>query len=182
MGNVFVYHAKWPDFVGDRLYPLNALKERLPDVYTRAIKKYEGREWLLTAVIPVLNVLWNDMIHFSLMHPSLIYKTMSDLGFDHHKKPREWFEVPLEDVMRLPSVLYINSRDDRSKQVFPGHDFEPVSEARVKALSGMPERNLAYYKECYAGKTWPLLWGYAPHVLVNSDMRVSDYRTVDWSS
>jgi hypothetical protein len=48
--NVFVYHWKNDDFIGDVLCPLNELKKLSLDTYNRAIKKYEGREWLLEPV------------------------------------------------------------------------------------------------------------------------------------
>lgn len=180
MSKAYIYHAKRPDFVGDRLYPLNTLKGRLPEVYAGAVKKYEGREWLLDVKVPVLNALWNDVIHFSLMHPYLICETLSDIGFEHHKYSREWFEVPVADVLKFPSIIYKNTRKDRSSRIFPESDFEPVREERVLELSGMPERNLAYYGECFADKTIPLIWGFAPHVLIKGELDISGYRTVNW--
>jgi hypothetical protein len=180
MAEVYVYHSKKPGFVGNRLRPLNALKKELPEVYSREVKKYEGREWLLDVTIPGLNCLWNDVIHFSLLHPKLIYRTLSEVGFEHHKISRDWFIVPLKDVMRSPAALYKNTRNDRSSRVDSPLDYEPVTEERVIELSGMPARNLAYYKECFEQKTYPLLWGFAPHVLLNGELDVSGYGTLNW--
>ena len=180
MAGVYLYHSKKPDFVGNRLYPLNAIKDRLPDVYSREVKKYCGREWLLNVTIPGLNALWNDVIHFSLMHPSLIYRSLSKTGFEHHKIAREWFEVPVEDILRQPAVIYRNTRKDRSSRIYPAAEFELVSEPRVLELSGMPERNLVYYADCFKEKTYPLLWAFAPHVLVKGELDVAGYRIFDW--
>ena len=171
---------KRPGFVGARLYPLNRLKDSLPAVYENAIKKYEGREWLMGVTLPTLGCLWNDVLHFSLMHPAVIYKHLLDVGIDYSKRELLWFEVPLADALAHPNVLYKNSRQDRSSREFPESDFEPVTAERVSELCGMPERNLRYYKECAEQKTHPLLWGYAPHVLVNGELDVSGYRTFDW--
>lgn len=180
MGEAFIYHCKRDGFVGSRLYPLNSIKSLLPEVYTKEAKKYEGREWLLNVSIPGLNALWNDVIHFSLMHPSLIYRTLSEIGFDHHKVRREWFVVPLKDIAGSNAVLYKNTRKDRSSREYPETEFEPVNASRVLELSGMPERNLAYYKECFSQKTYPLLWGFAPHVLFRGELDVSGYATLNW--
>lgn len=166
--------------MGNRLYPLNSLKNILPEIYQKEVRKYTGREWLLDVAIPGLNALWNDVVHFSLMHPSLIYRTLSEIGFEHHKVSREWFEVPVGDLIKAPSVLYRNARKDRSSREYPLSDFEPVKADRVRELSGMPERNLAYYRECFGQKTLPLLWGFAPHVLVRGELDVSGYRTLNW--
>lgn len=180
MPGVYIYHAKRPDFTGERLCPLNRLKDSLPAVYANAAKKYEGREWLMGVTLPTLGCLWNDVIHFSLMHPAVIYRHLSEAGIDYSKREVRWFEVPLEDALSRPCVLYRNSRQDRSSRIFPETDFEPVTEARVRELSGMPERNLSYYRECVEQKTYPLLWAFAPHVLVKGEFDVSSYRTFDW--
>lgn len=180
MAGGHIYHIKRPDFAGTRLYPLNRLKDTLPAVYGSAIKKYEGREWLMGVKLPALDCLWNDVLHFSLMHPSVIYKHLSAAGIDYSKWELLWFEVPLADALAHPCVLYKNTRQDRSSREFPESEFEPVSPERVTELSGMPERNLRYYKECVAEKTHPLLWAYAPHVLVKGDLDISNYKTFDW--
>ena len=62
MAGVNIYHVKRPDFSGTRLYPLNRLKDRLPGIYESAVKKYEGREWLMNVAIPTLGCLWNDVL------------------------------------------------------------------------------------------------------------------------
>ena len=105
----FVYHAKQPDFFGPRLFPLTTLKEKQPEIYSRVVKKYEGREWLMKLVIPPLNCLWNDVLHMSLMHPALIYRILSEMGFEHHRYQREWFEIPVADVAAR-SILYHDTK------------------------------------------------------------------------
>lgn len=182
MAGVFLYHIKKTGFVGERLYPLNSIKDALPEVYAREAKKYEGREWLMDVAIPGLDVRWNDVLHFSLMHPSVIFNELSAHGFTHHKVSREWFEVPVADIMAQPAVLYKNMRKDRSSRVYPASEFEAVSEARVKELSGMPARNRDYYEECFGQKSYPLLWAFAPHVLLKGSLDVSGYRVFDWLS
>ena len=176
----FVYHARQPNFTEERLIPLNKLKDKLPEVYNQAVKKYNGREWLLEARLPSLGCLWNDVLHFSLTHPAVIYRHLSEAGLDYRGWEVRWFEVPLDDILAQPCTLYRNSRKDRSKKEFPPEDFEAVTPERVKELSAMPARNLDYYRECVAQKTYPLLWGYAPHVLLNGELDVSPYRIFDW--
>lgn len=159
---------------------MNSIKDTLPEVYSREAKKYEGREWLMDVQIPGLGARWNDVIHFSLMHPAVIYSELSAQGFSHHKVSREWFEVPVTDIMALPSVLYKNAREDRTSRIYPASEFETVSESRVKELSSMPPRNRAYYAECFGQKSYPLLWAFAPHVLLNGTLDVAGYRVFDW--
>ncbi|PKM98579.1 MAG: hypothetical protein CVU79_02820 [Elusimicrobia bacterium HGW-Elusimicrobia-3] len=178
---VYVYHRKAPDFAGDRLFPLNRLKELYPAVYAEAVRKYTGREWLLDVVIPPLGCLWNDAVHFSLMHPSLIYESLLDAGIKCGGREIEWFEVPLAAAARQPSVLYINSSGalSETKAFLPG-DFETVSGPRVKELSGMPEINISYYRDCAANGSQALLFKRAPHLLVNGEIDVRGCRVFDW--
>jgi len=135
----------------------------------------------MNITIPPLRVLWNDVIHISLIHPSLIYKTLSDIGFEHHRAwgALNWFEIPLDDVSGN-SILYRNDRDKGDSRIFLDSDFEPVSVDRVRALSSMPEINVKYYRACFEEKNPPLLWGYAPHLLFNGQLDVTNYRIFDW--
>lgn len=84
------------------------------------------------------------------------------------------------EALAHPCALYKNTCQDQSSREFPESEFEPVRVERVRELSGMPERNLRYYKECVAQKTYPLMWCYAPHVLIKGELDVSNYRTFDW--
>ncbi|MCX5786422.1 MAG: hypothetical protein NTX59_12110 [Elusimicrobia bacterium] len=133
----------------------------------------------MKVIIPPLDCLWNDVIHMSLMHPSLIYRTLSEIGFEHHKIHRDWFEIPLCNVA-VNSILYKNDRRKEDRREFLNSDFEPVSVGRVKELSGMPEINIEYYRECLEEKQYPLMWGYAPHLLLKGKLNVTNYRVFDW--
>ena len=68
----FIYHKVPADMSGNILYPLNVMEKINPEIYEKAVKKYEGREYLMREVIPWLNCLWNDVLHFSIVHPTKI--------------------------------------------------------------------------------------------------------------
>ena len=57
-GPPFVYHLCLPDMDRTVLYPLDDLKDRLPDFYARERPKYEGRESVLAFEVPFLGVTW----------------------------------------------------------------------------------------------------------------------------
>jgi len=176
----YVYHIKQPDMVGQVLYPLNRLRDVYPDAFTRHVKKYEGREWLLSISIPPLNCLWNDVLHFSLMHPNVPYKALSLAGFTHHQKPRDWYRVPLEDVIGKPAVIYLNTRVlSDTRQLLPS-DFEPVTASRAEELSGMPESNLEYYRSAFKAGEQPLVYKRAPHFFLKAELDVSSYGVLNW--
>jgi hypothetical protein len=180
MAKAFVYHRKTKNFDGDTLYPLNVLKTEKPMLYTEAVKKYAGREWLLDVIIPPLDCQWNDVVHCSPIHPSLLYRTLLETGWEAYRgRSSLWFEIPIETIEN-PSVIYLNNRIWQDTKTLLAKDFEPVSPERVSGLSGMPEENEEYYRECKKAGTPPLLWKRAPHVLVRSAVNVEKYRVLDW--
>jgi len=180
MPKTFIYHRKAPDFTGGTLYPLNRLKKRLPALHENAVKKYKGREWLLNVTIPPLTCLWNDALHFSLMHPSVIYKSLLSTGFNDSDRELLWFEVPLEDTLSQPTTLYLNTRPWQEEKILINSDFKLATEGNVHELSGMPEINLQYYRDCAAKGERPLLWKRAPHLLLKGELSVTNYRVFDW--
>ena len=180
MHETYVYHWKGQGFYGNTIYPLNTLKTILPSAYECEVGKYQGREWLLDVSIPALNCLWNDVIHCSLMHPRLIYKTLTDIGFKHLKKSILWFEIPLKDILLFPSTIYLNNRIWQDTKILLNSDFEPVISECVRELSAMPERNLEYYRECLARSERPLFWKRAPHLLVKGEIDTGKCQILDW--
>jgi hypothetical protein len=68
----FVYHFKPKNMVGDLLIPLNQLRDKHPMTYAEHVTKYKGREKLLEKTIPLLNCLWNDVLHISPIHPQIV--------------------------------------------------------------------------------------------------------------
>lgn len=180
MSKTFIYHRKSDDFTGATLYPLNRLKEHFPALYESAVKKYFGREWLLNVSVPPLSCLWNDVIHLSLMHPSVIYKSLLSTGFNHSDRELLWFEIPLEDALNQASTLYLNTRPWQDEQILYNSDFRLATEKHVRELSEMPEINIQYYRDCAMRGERPLLWKRAPHLLVKGELNIANYRVFDW--
>ncbi len=180
MNEVCVYHGKRNGFVGDKLYPLNTLKEILPEVYEREVRKYRGREWLLDVVIPGMDARWNDVIHFSLVHPGVIYRKLAEAGFDYRELGFNWIEIPLGALPAGPSRIYLNNRVWQDSKTLLASDFEPVRPERVRELSGMPEANMGYYRECKAKGEHPVFWKRAPHLFLKGELDISPFRTFDW--
>ncbi len=76
---MFVYHRVPDSLAGEFLCPLNMLRDTQPELYAQHIRKYEGREFVLSQTVPNLGCLWNDVLHFSPVHPKLIVEAMSKL-------------------------------------------------------------------------------------------------------
>ena len=73
------------------MYPLNQLKNIYPKVYASRVKNYAGRKWLMGMRFPLLDCLWNDVLHFSPVHPAKIHEVRVAAEFP--RRARAYFEV-----------------------------------------------------------------------------------------
>src|SRR5262245_12566503 len=71
--DLFVYH-RLPKMHGKTLFPLNRMPDELADLRSAATKKYSWRVEVMSGKLPLLNCLWNDVLHFSPLHPNLLYE------------------------------------------------------------------------------------------------------------
>src|SRR5438105_14484566 len=88
---VMLYHVVPDNLTGDTLYPLNILQGIFPDVYAAHLQKYEGHEYALQLAVPLLNCLWNDVLHFSMVHPAEAQEAWISAGFA--VTPKRYFEI-----------------------------------------------------------------------------------------
>ena len=88
-----LYHRVPTNMSGTILYPLNELKKLHPELYAEHVKKYEGREQLLTTEVPPLECLWNDVLHFTAVAPSELKANLAKA--DTELAPVAWFKVPI---------------------------------------------------------------------------------------
>ena len=76
----YLYHRVPENMRGTTLYPLNQLRDAHPDVYAEAIKKYENRERVMRQVVIPFGCAWNDVLHFSPVHPSFAKSELQKYG------------------------------------------------------------------------------------------------------
>ncbi len=161
----FVYHRKVEEFKGSILYPLNQLKEIFPEIYNAHVQKYTGREHVLETKIPApLDCLWNDVLHFTAVHPETLYMNLKNAGFTPEEFiHKQWFKVPISlfDFEKLAVCLY--RRDVRL--VPDARDFHPFAPEKMQEYATMPPETIKYYKEQKALEKRPLFFHHVPHVL-----------------
>ena len=155
----FIYHQVPRSMKGGRLFPLNELRDVMPEIYETEIKKYAGREHLLDETVPILNCLWNDVLHFSLVHPVKIKETLLSLGNPFHYN---FFEVPAEILDPSKTVIYLYLRDDNQ---ITSDQFIPFSPYGLEGLGALPQLTSDYYAQTVrSGKKLYAYHG-IPHVL-----------------
>ncbi|TVR21488.1 MAG: hypothetical protein EA396_08020 [Anaerolineaceae bacterium] len=160
-------------FSGTTLYALNALKDVLPEVYATQSTKYRGRDDILSQEIPYLGCGWNDVLHFSSVHPAQIRGAVESVGFAW--KPMDWFEV---DVVALGfskenSVLYTSPFRQKAIKGISDEDFVPFSLETLAMLNSIPQAAYEYFNHAKAHDQRPVLFNCVPHVLYHGAIDTS---------
>ncbi|MPY67294.1 hypothetical protein F8S09_11420 [Deinococcus sp. SDU3-2] len=75
-----LYHRAVRDVRGDRLLPLNALRDAHPDIYAREAAKYAGRKQLAAERVLPLDCGWGDVLFFSPVHPGPLLNAAREAG------------------------------------------------------------------------------------------------------
>lgn len=94
---------------GDFLVSLNNLLETHPVAYKEHLKKYKGREKLLQERIPILNCLWNDVLHISPINPQAIIDAWQKEGlYEHARIPEsiEVYKIPIDLLNEETTVCF----------------------------------------------------------------------------
>ena len=179
-----IYHMMPRNFTGDVLYSLNKLKTHLPEIYAAQAQKYSGREVLMQTKIPLLGCLWNDVLHFSSVHPSKIRDAFINAGFGW--RARLWFaiEPSSSGFVQENAVIFLNTPSKNPTQLsdfnFPITEFMPFSPKQLGKLTELPEATSEYLKFAKEAGEQPFLFNYVPHILYRGEMNVSSVEIVDY--
>lgn len=172
----FLYHRVPENMSGYVLYPLNQLKGMRPDIYAEQVRKYDGREFVMNQRVPTLDCLWNDVLHFSAVHPQEISDEMKKLG-QGPLKWRKFYQIDpaIFDVDKTTVYLY-RTRLLKEKML-P----ENWSKFRIEDLCGyskLPEETIRYYQEQIKEGKKPLLWAWVPHILHKGEIDISNSKII----
>ena len=159
---------------GSVLHPLNELRESAPEIWRREVAKYEGREQVLDMRVPLLDCLWNDVLHFSPVHPSVVVAALGAAGFEEDR--RRFFEIGADLLDPAQTVVFLNSTDREHR--FDPEQWSWFDASMVARLSSLPELTRAYYAECAREGWTPLRFAHVPHVLFRGSLDVSDATVV----
>ncbi|HEV2066901.1 MAG TPA: hypothetical protein VGR08_08690 [Thermomicrobiales bacterium] len=118
-----IYHGVPTRLRGTTLSPLNRLRDLYPDIYESEIAKYQDhpdRILLPQTRLPVLDCLWNDVVHTAPIHPHRLYRAWIARGANVDPG-RAFFRIPIDrvaeheigwmvgrDVQRLAVATYAN--------------------------------------------------------------------------
>ena len=163
-----VYHVLPERMVGSVLYPLNELRDRDPATFERARAKYEGREQVMELRVPLLDCLWNDVLHLSPVHPGEIVNALQAVGFTPDR--RRFLEVDAGRLEPSRTVLFLNSTDREHR--FDEDQWKWFDSRAVAQHARLPQATRDYYAACARDSTRPFLFAHAPHVLFRGSLDV----------
>lgn len=161
--------------LGTALHPLNELEERAHAAWLHARAKYDGRERVLEQRIPLLDCLWNDVLHLSPVHPGELVEALEGVGLE--PGGRRFFEVDAARLDRGRAVIFRNSTDREHR--FDDGQWSWFEPGLVSPLRRLPEATRVYYAQCAREGSRPLLFAYVPHVLFRGSLEVTGLRVVE---
>ena len=163
--SIVVYHMKPREMVGTMLYPLNQMHEIQPDIYEQHVKKYVGREELLERRVPILDCLWNDVLHTSPVHPSKIRDAL--MALTDKWKPRTWFEIDIEQAgfTSANCVIYHSRHTTKGDFSVLPDQFEALDIEQWDELTLLPQATKDHYAEAIANGAPVFAFHCIPHIL-----------------
>ena len=174
----FVYHHVPVNLTGSVLYPLNQLKQVHPDVAVVQLKKYQGREALLSQQIPHLNCLWNNVLHFSPVHPAKIKAAMEEAG--HTTGYRRWRYFEVNAAFFSPNNTVIWEYHERPHPHFPIDESEclPYEPRLLGKYTEVGEWTRRYYTVVKPGARVLPYVGIA-HVLYRGHLNMEEVKMIE---
>ena len=167
----YLYHMVPKDMKGSVLYPLNILKKKYPLLYKEKVKKYQNRKYLLKQKIPILNCLWNDVLHLTAVHPSKIKRELKNAKIEVSEK--SFFKINPKDLEKSKLIVYL-FKDDIKKD---------YTNFNIKNLSKYNKINIMtknYYREQKSKEERPLLFKNIPHILYKGNINTKNCKIIKW--
>jgi hypothetical protein len=170
----YLYHGVPKNIEGNVLYPLNTLKQLFPELYQKEVEKYKGREFIMQQKIPTLDCLWNDVLHFTAVHPSSIKKALFEAGRKNNLEIK-FYEIDPKILDPKKTIIYLYKYKNSSEKMREDN-FESYDPDKIPLFSSFPEETKEYYKaEILAGKK-PLLFHKIPHILFKGSLPIENIK------
>lgn len=177
---LYVYHRVPPNLRGSVLYPLNHLEDIFPDLYVELRKNYATREDIASLRIPPLgNCLWNDVLHFSPVHPSRLKAALAEADHELPAAWRRFFQVDARlldkdetTIYQLLQAFYSGEFNIGAASEQIGRECLPFEPDLLQKFSEIPSATRAYYSSTAPGSP-VMLYLHVPHVLYRGRLDLS---------
>jgi hypothetical protein len=179
----FVYHTRPAELRGTTIEPLSALRAAHPDLHAAAAAKYAGARVRNLAIrVPILDVMWDDLVHLLPLHPGRVYRAQRAAGLE--PAPQTFFRIPVGRLppektlwFRFGTVLGLEEQLGQP----PDDEFAPFDAEAYRELAEVPGRAAAYYRAAVAAGLRPSPFRFIPQVLVAAPIEVAGVEMVEWA-
>lgn len=162
----YLYHMIPNPMEGTNLIPLNSM-DKDSELYKRHVKKYEGREDLMDAIIPKLDCKWNDVVQFSALDPQLIVNELREIQDDFKLNRCDYYKVSVDQILSNYQAVCYDRNTSRRKGTFD------IIESEVKELDkdyvelqSVPVETKKYWKKVKNEGGKYLWFPFITHILV----------------
>lgn len=163
------------DMRGKVLHPGNTLKVLHPDLYVSKHAKYDDRQHVVEQFIPTLEAAWNDVLHFTPIHPDELKKALIEAGAE----PREMKFYQVDPALLDPKLTTIYLYQEKSKEDKMGEEsFAEYDPDKLHEYASLPEETKQYYKEMIEQGRKPLLFVGVPHILHKGSLDISGLEVI----
>lgn len=159
------------------LYPLNMLKDKFPELYEVAKKKYESSEYrksIPEMLIPTLEeAAWGDVLQLTAIHPVELKKALVEAGW--HPEEMKFYEIDPDslDPKKTTVFLYREDKEDEDPE-----NFAPYDPAKIVEHAPVPEITKEYYREQGKQGEAPVLFVGVPHIFHKGPIDVSEFNVI----
>lgn len=172
----YVYHFKPKEMTGSTLIPLNHLQATHPEIYSEHIKKYKNREQLLQKRVPILNCLWNDVLHLSPINPQIIIDTWRSEGLIGHagiSKSFEVYKIPAKKLREENTICYQSfNYDFENYNPDQEKNWRFIQEKYIELKVVGTEQLSVWHNDMKAGR--PFFWySHTMHVLAEQNIDIT---------
>jgi len=174
----YLYHKVPPQQSSYILYPLNRLKDIDQNLYKLGVKKYEGRPKTQKQNVPILNVLWNDVIHLSPVDIKDIKDQLDKLESHFECK---YYKIPIENIDIEKAVVYMYQHE-KLKDKFLPENWKKLSEVNFNEISKLTQRTIDYYTKATNEDQRVFLFHTIPHVLYLGEIDTRGLEIIDLSN
>lgn len=169
----YVYHRVPPAMIGETLYPMNQLEQIDSERYAEYRSGYDGREELLKRHIPYLDCLWNDVLHCSPIHPTVLTEAIVAAGITNLPQ-QEYYQINADTGLDITDAV-IFYRDSNK----PGDiRFERADDADWSTVATIPQITLDHYKRAATGQEPLFAFHGIPHFLYKGSVDVSQLQKI----
>jgi hypothetical protein len=155
---------------GDVLYPLNQMKEVLPDIYDSQVKKYEWRKHIPKQINPQLDCLWNDVIFLFAINPITVNSAIINAGLDSLKL--SYYKIPLDQLDQ--TCISVWRKKTKNSEGIRESEFLPFDSTQMDSYNTLSDDSHEYFREMKM--TSPkryLIYLTVPHILYKGTINVN---------